>query len=108
MIDYAEKRDFIRMTMTCDMLLHRPQNDLPETVQLQDLSATGMRFRSKQPLTDGDACGVTITPQCDITPPMQATISVLRCKPEDDGESYAIAAAIQHILPAEYPEASAG
>lgn len=107
MIDYTEKRDFIRMTMTCEMLLHHPQNGQPVTVQLQDLSATGMRFSTSRPLTSGETLNVTITPLRDITPPMQASISVLRCEPEDDGDGYTVAATIDHILPAVYPEAQA-
>ena len=104
MLEYSEKRDFIRMNMACDMQLqHQGQT---ETVRLLDLSASGMSFVCHSQLSAGERLQVTITPERDITPPMQAEIEILRCNAE--GDQFSVAATIQQILPAQYAEAEAG
>jgi len=106
MIDYSEKRDFIRMTMACEMQIHDRATAHTELVHLEDLSASGMRFFSSRELAEGQTLDVTISPARDITPPMQAQITVIRCQAEADGR-FDVAAAISDILPADYAEAEA-
>ena len=103
MQDYSEKRDFIRMTVACDMQIRDRDSGHTETVRLEDLSATGMRFFTEHELAEGCALDATITPHSDITPPMQAEIRVLRCQESDSRLD--IAATIAQIKPANYPEA---
>lgn len=105
MIDYAEKRSFIRMTMDCDMQLHGTSQYNTETVRLEDLSACGMRFNTSRALNEGEALAVTIQPLSDITPPMEAMISVVRCEQTAEDGPFDVRAVIDHILPAEYAEA---
>ena len=103
MLDYSEKRDYIRMTMACDMKIHVRDSGQTETVHLEDMSATGMRFITTAELAEGSTLDATITPCSDITPPMQAEINVLRCEPAE--EHFAVVATISLVQPAEYPEA---
>ena len=102
MMDYSEKRDYIRMTMACEMQIRNTDSNDAHTVTLEDLSATGMRFFSDQELREGQALAVTIRPGSGITPPMEAEIAVLRCQPLED--HFDVAATIHHIQPASYPD----
>ena len=104
MEDYTEKRDHFRMAMGCEIQLHHKGNKSSETVILEDLSAAGMRFFIDHQLDEGSKYEVTVTPTNDITPPMQAQITVLRCNLSDD-QRYDVAATIDAIEPAAYPEA---
>lgn len=102
MLEYAEKRDFIRMTVACDMEIHHSDQRQSEMVKLEDLSATGMRFFADQALEAGQKLDVTIHPGSDITPPMQAQIAVIRCDAADN--RFDIAASIENVAPAVYTE----
>lgn len=106
MLEYSEKRDYIRMNMACEMQLSDPVSGSSEKVHLEDLSATGMRFFIERPLEEGQTFDASITPCNDITPPMQAQIRVLRCSPFE--ARFDIAASIVEVAPADYPEAQAG
>ena len=104
MSEYTEKRDHFRMTMGCEIELRHGDKGTIETAMLVDLSATGMRFLIDSRLDEGTVLEVSLTPANDITPPMQARIEVLRCTPSDD-QRFDVAAAIDAVEPAAYPEA---
>ena len=103
MIDYAEKRNFIRMPVSCPIEL-LPMDSAQESLEaeLLDLSATGMRFVVQQPLATGDRLAVTVRPGNPITPPLEANVSVVRCTQFDRG--FDVAASIDHVAPADYPD----
>lgn len=105
MIDYSEKRDFIRMDMDCEMQIHCHKSGLQETVQLHDLSAAGMRFSSPCDLPTGSHVDVTIVPRNQLTPPLQAEVQIIRCDAQEGSQSYEVAAEITRVQPAEYSEA---
>ena len=103
MIDYAEKRDFIRMPVSCPIEL----KDLDAAqdryeAELLDLSATGIRFVTQRLLSAGDRLQVTVRPGNPITPPLQASVSVMRCTQFDRG--FDVAASIELIALADYPD----
>ena len=100
MNDYSEKRDFIRMPMRCPIWIRDIASDTDETVELRDLSASGIRFFSARALEAGMHLQVTVRPAKSITPPLSAAVSVLRCEEIDDG--FDIAASIVEIEPAEF------
>jgi len=106
-LEHTEKRDHFRMTMGCEIKLHHPDTGTCETVILKDLSATGMRLLIDHELHEGSALEVNLTPANEITPPMQAKITVLRCSPTDD-QRFDVAAAIDAVEPAACPEAGLG
>ena len=101
MIDYSEKRDFIRMSMRCPVAVRAVAGGEDEMAELLDLSASGVRFRSARELSTGDHLRLTVQPPSPITPPLQAAVSVLRCHEIDQG--FDIAASIVEIEPATYP-----
>lgn len=101
MMDYSEKRDFIRMPVQCPISVREAADQRPDQAELLDLSATGLRFISHKALNEGARLQVRVSPDNPITPPLEARISVLRCLALDDG--FDIAAAIETIEPATYP-----
>lgn len=103
MLDYTEKRDHFRMTMGCKIQLHQPDKGTSETAILEDLSATGMRFFIDKQLDEGSVHEVTVTPTNDITPPLQAQITVLRCAPTND-QRFDVAATIDTVETARLTE----
>lgn len=104
MIDYSEKRDFIRMPVQCPVFVRDPASDIEETAELLDLSATGVRFVSRRALDTGARLELMVKPDHPITPPLEATISVIRCEEVDNG--FDIAASIELVAPALYTDDS--
>jgi hypothetical protein len=102
MIDYSEKRDFIRMPVNRPVQVREPASGREETAELLDLSASGVRLRFGRALEAGARLELRIQPDRPITPPLEATLSVLRCDVIDDG--YDIAATIEQVQPAIYAE----
>lgn len=103
MIDYSEKRDFIRMPMHCPVRLRSVPNDQgDEMAELLDLSASGLRFLSRKAHDAGQRLHVTVTPHHPVTPPLQAAVSVVRCEPIDNG--FDIAVTIDLLEPPLYPD----
>lgn len=100
MMDFSEKRDFIRMPMQCPIWIRDMDGDRPETAEMRDLSATGIRFVSARALDTGARLQLTVQPTNPITPPLAAEISVLRCQEIDSG--FDIAASIDVVEPVEY------
>lgn len=78
--DFGEKRDFIRMTLNAEALIHL-------TAQCTDLSATGISLITAQPLAKGTEVGVTIESPNEQFRSLDARARVLRCVAKDD-QSY--------------------
>ncbi|MCB1791822.1 MAG: PilZ domain-containing protein [Gammaproteobacteria bacterium] len=102
MIDYSEKRDFMRMATDCPVTIRAFDATQAETAHLLDLSAGGVRFISPRALDQGERLQLMVRPLCEITPPLEAEVSVLRCDEIADG--FDIAATIDLVAPAIYPE----
>jgi hypothetical protein len=100
MIEYSEKRDFIRMPVHCPISVREPDSPNEEIAELLDLSASGVRFVSRQAHDAGARLQMMVTPDHPITPPLEATISVIRCEEIDNG--FDIAASIENVAPAHY------
>ena len=102
MIDYSEKRDFIRMPMDCQVFIRNRDDQTEEPAELRDLSASGVRFISQRALDTGARLQLMVAPAHPITPPLEAEISVLRCNELEQG--FDIAASIELVAPAVYPD----
>jgi len=98
MIEYSEKRDFIRMPVHCPIAVREPDSQSEEIAELLDLSASGVRFVSRQSHDAGARLEMRVTPDHPITPPLEATISVIRC--EEISNGFDIAASIEQVAPA--------
>ena len=102
MIDYSEKRDFIRMPVDCPVSIRELAADLDEPAQLLDLSAGGVRFIGSRALDAGARLQLTLRPEHPITLPLAAEIGVVRCHEIEDG--FDIAASIEMVEPAVYED----
>ncbi|MCB1722654.1 MAG: PilZ domain-containing protein [Chromatiaceae bacterium] len=104
MNDYAEKRNYIRMTADCPVSIRDFNATKDESAFLLDLSAGGVRFISRRALDQGARLQLMVRPSCDLTPPLEAEIAVVRCNEIEAG--FDIAASIEMVAPAVYPESA--
>jgi len=96
MTDYAEKRDFQRMTLDSVLEYHLAGDDEVHQGQIKNLSATGVMFVCDRVVSPGTQVNIKLSPVNTITPPMSAEISVTRCDQHDD-DSYLLAGEIIKI-----------
>lgn len=83
-LDYSEKRNFFRMNMDCDLEFTVNGAGSSQCGVLDNLSGDGISFYAEEAVADGTAIKISISPENGITPPLHATIEVLRCEAEGD------------------------
>ena len=85
MIDYSEKRDFLRMEIEC--LAHYRLEGAPQAARaiVKNLSGNGVLLLTEQPLAVASRLALEVLPGKVITPPLAAYVQVLRCDPDEDG-----------------------
>lgn len=96
MIDYDEKRNFMRMTMNCDLSFKPADSDQQHQGRCTSLSHTGISFIADHSLEVGNSLQISVTPENAITPPMTAFIEIVRCSKRQEGD-YEIAGSIKSI-----------
>lgn len=96
MQDYDEKRNYIRMSVDCELSYKLADSSNFYTGTCTSISGSGVSFIADRPFEPGNAMEVNITPKNAITPPMTAFIEVVRNTKLDDGR-YEIAGAIKSI-----------
>jgi len=96
MLDYDEKRDFIRMHAECKVKYRLAGEDSYFEGQCCNLSGSGILFKGSRPLEAGKAAEIHLNPDNRITPPLTAYIEVVRCD-KGAGDEYSIAGAIKGI-----------
>ena len=84
MIDYDEKRDYIRMDVDCDMTYKLIDSDVIKTGRCISLSGSGIAFIAETQFELGLALEVNILPMNGVTPTMTAFIEVIRSLPKAD------------------------
>ncbi len=96
MNDFAEKRDFRRMGIDCPAQFRIQGADEVTDGIVKNLSASGMMLLASEEIASGTRLLVHIVPVSTITPPLSATVSVLRSKPVAGG--FEVACTIEQIL----------
>jgi hypothetical protein len=96
MLDYDEKRDFIRMQAECKMSYRLAGEETYTDGSCVNISGSGILFKGPRPLEPGKAAEIHLDPENRITPPLTAYIEVIRCLP-DGGGQYDIGGAIKGI-----------
>lgn len=96
MLEYDEKRNYIRMEIDCDITYKPADDDEVKTGRCTSISGAGLSFVADSPFDPGVALEVCVKPKSAVTPPMTAYIEVVRCTEKDVG-SYEIAATIESI-----------
>ena len=96
--DYDEKRDFIRVSVDCELTYRLDENSLEETGLAQNLSGRGLMFIAEQELPVGDMLEVHITPETNVTPPLHAMVKIVRADKKRKGDGYEIGAIIKQVV----------
>ena len=95
MIDYAEKRDFLRMPIDCELSISKTDSSKRYSGKVINLSSKGILFTSNTEFHPGNKLVITLTPSNSITPPMVATVVVSRVV--DNEVMFEIACEIEEI-----------
>ncbi|NNE63140.1 MAG: PilZ domain-containing protein [Gammaproteobacteria bacterium] len=78
MSDFAEKRDFQRMTLDCELSFFKPGNSQHFIGQVINLSSKGILFTSSESFDVDTVLEIVVTPSNSLTSPMEASVLVSR------------------------------
>ena len=96
MIEYDEKRDFIRMSVNCEINYKLTDSDQTYQGRCTSLSGAGLAFISEQEFKPGKSMEVNVIPENSLTPPMTAYVEIVRSI-KLDSDQYEIGAQIKSI-----------
>ena len=78
MINYAEKRDFVRMPIDCTLRFSEVGDERDFEGKVINMSNRGILFTSRQKFEVGNMLSLVLTASDADTPPMHATVKVTR------------------------------
>lgn len=78
MIDYAEKRDFLRMPIDCELSFSVEGSTKQYQGNVINLSSKGILFTSTEKFESGTTLHIVLTPSNSTTSPMEAEVVVAR------------------------------
>lgn len=96
--DYDEKRDFIRMTVDCDVSYRLIDKDMAGEGRARNLSGRGVLFQTDHLLAPGSILELSIRPQSASIAPLNARVEVVRVEEIDAGRLYEIGAMFHEQL----------
>ncbi len=96
MLDYDEKRDYIRMDVDCEITYKMADSDTINTGRCTSLSGAGVSFITESAYAFGLAMEIKLLPQNSVIPPMTAFVQVVRSNPREDG-TFEVAATIKSL-----------
>ncbi|MGX2040542.1 PilZ domain-containing protein [Methylocaldum sp. MU1018] len=85
MLEYDEKRDFIRMQADCKMTFRLADTDVVYEGTCLNISGSGILFEAGVPVDLGKAVEIRLVPHNKITPSLTAYIEVIRCMETEPG-----------------------
>ena len=94
--DYSEKRDFIRMFIDAPIEYCAAGTNQWQKGTGKDLSATGIAFVANESYQPDDLVEIKLKPATEVTPPLEATVKVIRSEPCDEG-GYELSTIIEKI-----------
>lgn len=93
---YIEKRDFMRMALNCPVNYESTLSRRgKKTGTCVDLSANGISFLCDDKISVGDELDISVKPQLAISPPFNATMTVIRVEQQGLSNTYSIAGIIK-------------
>ncbi len=93
MIRYAEKRNFLRMPIDCELYIFQSGDGMRYQGHIINLSSKGILFTSPMIFAEGSVLEITLTPGNSSDPPMEASAVVIRVS--DNETNYEIACEIR-------------
>ncbi|MCP4040366.1 MAG: PilZ domain-containing protein [Gammaproteobacteria bacterium] len=103
MLDYSEKRNFIRLPVDCPAKFRINGSDKLEKGEVKNISGGGMVLHAQQDIPQGTQISVAVQTNSKALPPLVATVDVVRSEPEPNREGYVVTCSIDKILPNEEP-----
>lgn len=97
MLNYAEKRDFLRMPIDCDFSFKTVDNNRQFQGSVINLSKRGILFTSRENFEAGTLLKIMLTPSHTETVPIHATVMVARVNGGDT--LFEVACKIRTISP---------
>lgn len=76
--DYDEKRDFLRMDVSCKLAYKSPSDNIVFQGVTKNLSGTGALIETEQSLPLNQLLELHVKPGHDATPPLEALARVMR------------------------------
>ncbi len=95
MLNNSERRNFPRISANCEITYKKKNETDTLKGEVIELSASGLSFQTKHPLSIGTTLDISVIPETKITPSLNAIIEVKRVTP--DNNQYKIAAEIKQI-----------
>lgn len=92
--DFSEKRGFYRMCVECQLEYTEKGNDETRTGHVKNISGDGILFHTDSAVTVGTEMNIIVKAGSNLTPPLHATIEIIRCNLTDD-DSYEVAATMK-------------
>lgn len=92
--DFSEKRSFYRMPVECQLEYTANGNDETRTGHVKNISGDGILFHTDSAINVGVEMSIIVKAGSNLTPPLHATIEVIRCSLTDD-DSYEVAATMK-------------
>lgn len=96
MLEYDEKRNYIRMEIDCDVTYKLADSEEIHHGRCSSISGAGVAFIADRSFDPGKAMEINVIPKNTVTPSMTAFIEVIRSTDQGNG-SYEIAATIKSI-----------
>ncbi len=86
MIEYDDKRSFLRMMVNADLELKYEDGEADSVIDglCRDLSSTGMAAEVPSPIEVGTMLKVKLASNNPSVPPLRASVKVMRCVQEMD------------------------
>jgi len=94
---YDEKRDFVRVTVDCEVGLQSVSGDRQFMANGKNLSAGGVLFHTDEQLQPGDQLEMHIEAHQALFSVLDATIEVVRVQPAGDGRTLAVGGSITRM-----------
>ena len=94
---YDEKRDFVRVTVDCEVGLQPASGGQQFMANGKNLSAGGVLFHTDEQLQPGDQLEMHIEAHQALLSVLDATIEVVRVQSIGDGRTSAVGGTITHM-----------
>jgi len=98
MVDSSDTRDFMRVSVACELVFKRIGDDEVHQAKTKDLSASGVSFVCEQALEPDDELEINVKPVNKLTPPLYVIAKVIRCESAAEPNTFTVACKIiEHI-----------
>lgn len=93
--DFSEKRSFYRMPVECQLEYTENGQDETRTGHVKNISGDGVLFHTDHAVNIGTEMNIIVKAGSNLTPPLHATIEVIRCNLTDE-DSFEVAASMKN------------